>query len=1608
MMLSVALAALGERAVAQGQLITIVGASGGRVFDGIGGVSGGGSSRLLIDYPEPYRSRILDYLFKPNYGASLQSLKVELGGDEDSGGGAEPTHMRSLTDQNYTRGYEWWLMQQAKLRNPNIKLQALAWGAPGWIGGGVYYSQDSINYIINFIQGAKNTYGLTIDCIGTLNESPYNDTWIKNLKTALIANGLTTKLVAADQSTGSGWYIANDLLSDSALMSAVDEIGEHYVGYSSTYNAKSTGKPLWASEDGPWRGDWTGAVKLAKIFNRNYIEGRITMTEIWSLVSSFYDVLPLAGSGLMYANTPWSGFFDVQPAIWAAAHTTQFAQPGWQYLDNSSGYLNNGGSYVTLKSGSDYSIVIEAADIGTPQLATFTVAGGLSTGTVHVWTTNATTQFVQQSDITPVNGSFTINLAAGSIYSLTTTTGQAKGNAAPANSSAFPFPYSETFDSYEVGKTVKYFSDIDGAYESAPCAAGRSGICLRQVVTTPPIPWGTAAPAEPASFVGPISWTNYQVSADVLLEQPGTAKLIGRLTEQNQSSGNVNAYQLYVSDTGAWSLRTGNFQVLTSGTVPFSLNSWHSMKLILNGTQIQGVIDGVVVTTFFDTTYSNGMAGLGVRGFTNAQFDNFRIDPIDGINLIPQAQITASATSQAIGYEASRAVDGNINTLWHTDYICSPGCQPAVPLPQSITLNLGGTYNISKLHYLPRQDGAGNGTITGYNIYVSPDGTNFTLVANGTWADDPTEKITLITPTSGSYVRLEALEGRAGYASASEINIEFGATGNPPSSPPPPPPSAPAITNLSPGSATAGGSGFTLTVTGSNFASGAVVRWNGSDRSTVFSSSTSLTASISATDIATASTATITVFNPGSATSSPQGFTVVAGSSGGGPAPGTGGFVVASTQGTLRNDYAGWVGMSITVSTAALEVSSLGRLALSGNAGNHSLKIVNAGTGLDVPGGAVSIGMGGSAPGNFVYGALPSPVTLSPNTTYYILSQETQGGDSWYDLNTTVQATGDAGLNGPVYGTSSPFAAVTGLTGHMYVPLDFKYGSSTSVHVSPTAASLLASQNQQFTADAPVSWTITPSIAGSISGTGLYTAPATIPSQQTVTVTATSLTDSTKSASAILTLLPAGADFVLSKALGTPRNDYSGWVWMSVAVGPAPLLVNSVGRIFAAGNTGSHMVKIVDAATGADLPGGAVAISMAGGTPGNFVYGALPSVVTLNPNATYYILSQETQNGDFWSDLNTTVQTTGDAALKAPVYGTASPFVTMPNQAGHTYVPVDFRYAVVSSPAPAPSPGSMNFVLSETTGTPRNNYAGWVGMSVTVGSVSLNVSSLGRIVLAGNTGSHVVKIVDAATGADLPQGAVTVGTAGAAPGSIVYAALPGLVTLNAYATYYILSQETQGGDSWCELNTSAQTRSDAFLNGPVYGTASPFVTTTGLAGHTYVPVDFQYTLSSAPAGPPPQVNFVLSNAPGTLRSDYSGWVGMSVHVGPSALVVNSIGRLFAAGNAGNHVLKIVDAGSGADVLGGTVTIGMAGGTPGSFVYGALASAVTLSPNTTYYVLSQETQGGDSWYDLNTTVQTTGDAALNAPVYGSASPFVTMSGLPGHMYVPLDFKYTVSR
>ena len=88
------------------QTVELNGSAGGKRFDGIGAVSGGGATSVLLkDYPEPQRSQVLDLLFKPKFGASMSALLVEVPGDGNATQGAEPSHMHTKDDLNYNRGY---------------------------------------------------------------------------------------------------------------------------------------------------------------------------------------------------------------------------------------------------------------------------------------------------------------------------------------------------------------------------------------------------------------------------------------------------------------------------------------------------------------------------------------------------------------------------------------------------------------------------------------------------------------------------------------------------------------------------------------------------------------------------------------------------------------------------------------------------------------------------------------------------------------------------------------------------------------------------------------------------------------------------------------------------------------------------------------------------------------------------------------------------------------------------------------------------------------------------------------------------------------------------------------------------------------------------------------------------------------------------------------------------------------------------------------------------------------------------------------------------------------------------------------------------------------
>ncbi len=102
----------------------------------------------------------------------------------------------------------------------------------------------------------------------------------------------------------------------------------------------------------------------------------------------------------------------------------------------------------------------------------------------------------------------------------------------------------------------------------------------------------------------------------------------------------------------------------------------------------------------------------------------------------------------------------------------------------------------------------------------------------------------------------------------------------------------------------------------------------------------------------------------------------------------------------------------------------------------------------------------------------------------------------------------------------------------------YTFNPASAALVVPPAISLYAAQSQQFaatgTCSAAVTWTMSSGSQGTLTSSGLYTAPLTVTTQQTVTVTATSQTNGTTIGSAVVTLLPPSPPVTLAAAAQSP------------------------------------------------------------------------------------------------------------------------------------------------------------------------------------------------------------------------------------------------------------------------------------------------------------------------------------------------------------------------------------------------------------------------------------------------------------------------------------------
>lgn len=599
--------------------IAIPSRGGDRVYDGVGAVlGGGGNARYLLDYPRRQRNQILDYLFRPGYGAALQILKLEIGGDANSSDGAEPSTEHTRGSVNCRAGYELSIARQAQALNPRLKVYGLQWAAPGWIKrrSGTRFTPRDITYLLGWL-GCARRRGVRVSYLGGWNESDtgVHHRWFRELRHALNTHGYRRVQIVASDSSGNheGWHYVGDrsaaILGTHNVCGVPTGIAGPATRCTSPWSRHHHARqPLWASEVGGMdAGARAGCrVPCAPAFDRaavrGYVDARLTAILEWPVLDAMPPGLPFENRGLVTADQPWSGSYRVNAMNWATAQLTQFAWPPapsgrtrWRYLNSASGLLRGhraSGSYVTLLRSTRirhrarrhqrarttsrvtaWSTIIEATTATTAQRARFHVTGALARHVVHVWASDfsgsagSSRWFVRQRSIHPGrDGRFSLQIRPGWVYSLTTTSGQGHGGARGRPGSALRLPFTESLaGSGRAGRAddePPYLAAQDGAFELARCrvADGRNHRCTEQQAAATPVFWhnGGAGPRAhyPYAVIGSRSWADYKVSVDVLVPRRGTAGVIGRFSCRRSIPhvGQFDGYLFDVTSTGTWRL----------------------------------------------------------------------------------------------------------------------------------------------------------------------------------------------------------------------------------------------------------------------------------------------------------------------------------------------------------------------------------------------------------------------------------------------------------------------------------------------------------------------------------------------------------------------------------------------------------------------------------------------------------------------------------------------------------------------------------------------------------------------------------------------------------------------------------------------------------------------------------------------------------------------------------------------------------------------------------------------------------------------------------------------------------------------------------------------
>ena len=131
------------------------------------------------------------------------------------------------------------------------------------------------------------------------------------------------------------------------------------------------------------------------------------------------------------------------------------------------------------------------------------------------------------------------------------------------------------------------------------------------------------------------------------------------------------------------------------------------------------------------------------------------------VELSKKSWKVVSFDSEAPGYEAKRAIDGNPRSFWHTQF--EPN---ELPFPHELVVDMGAETTLQSMEYIARQ-GSSHPRIKGYELFLSADGKTWNKpVLKGKLKDTDEPQNFSIDKVEARYFKLVGLSGYTRKAAA--------------------------------------------------------------------------------------------------------------------------------------------------------------------------------------------------------------------------------------------------------------------------------------------------------------------------------------------------------------------------------------------------------------------------------------------------------------------------------------------------------------------------------------------------------------------------------------------------------------------------------------------------------------------------------------------------------------------------------------------------------------------------------------------------------------------------------------------------------------------------